>query len=484
MTELWFQSATALAAQIKSGQITARALLDIFLARADQFDGAINAIIWRDDAAARSRADGADAALARGEDWGPLHGVPMTIKEAYDWVGSPSTWGDPAFKDNFPNRNADAVQRLLDAGAVIFGKTNVPLHLSDWQSFNVIYGTTNNPWDLSRVPGGSSGGSAAALAAGMTGLEVGSDIGASIRNPAHYCGVYGHKPTWGIVRSRGVLWPGEICEDDLAVIGPLARSADDLELALQIMAGADEQDAVGWTLNLPTPRQKTLADFKVGVMLTDPNCVQDDELTAQLQQTIDALAAAGVEVVAGAKPDIDTVAAFETYLLLLRAATGAHADPEAFEAFCQRADSAVEGDRRYHTIVDRGVALRHHHWLHLNEQRHQMVDAWDAWFKEFDLLLCPIAASAAFAHDQDGQRADRTIAINDGQQPVVDQLFWAGFPNMAFLPSTVAPAGLTASGLPCGLQIVANRYRDLEAIHFARLMADVVGGFQPPPGYQ
>jgi amidase len=483
MTELWFESATMLATRLKAREISARDLLEMFLSRAAKFDGAINAIIWRDEGAARDRADAADAAFDRGEDWGPLHGVPMTIKEAFDWVGSPSTWGDPVFKDNFPTQNADAVQRLIDAGAVIFGKTNVPLHLSDWQSFNSIYGTTNNPWDLSRVPGGSSGGSAAALAAGMSALEVGSDIGASIRNPAHYCGVYGHKPTWGIIRSRGALWPGQICEDDLCVSGPLARSADDLELALKIMAGADQQEAVGWTLDLPPPRQQTLADFKVGVMLTNPNCTQDDALTEQLQRTVDALAAAGVQVDDGARPDIDTKDAFETYLLLLRSATGAHAEPEAFAAFCQRAEAATEADKSYHNLVDRGVALRHHHWLKLNEKRYQMIDAWDAWFKDYDLLLCPIAASAAFVHDQAGQRADRTIAINQGQEPVVDQLFWAGYPNMAFLPSTVAPAGRTASGLPCGLQIVANRYRDLEAIHFARLMADVVGGFQPPPGY-
>ena len=168
--------------------------------------------------------------------------MPVTIKEAYDWVGSPSTWGDTSFANNFPPRNALAVDRLLNAGAVMFGKTNVPRHLADWQTFNSIYGTTNNPWDVTRVPGGSSGGSAAALAAGMTALEFGSDIGASIRNPAHYCGVYGHKPTWGAVRALGALWPGQRAEDDLCVIGPLARAADDLEIALRVMAGPDAQD--------------------------------------------------------------------------------------------------------------------------------------------------------------------------------------------------------------------------------------------------
>ncbi|MGB1007648.1 MAG: amidase family protein, partial [Thalassobaculaceae bacterium] len=219
MTELWFDSAVSLAAKIKAREISARELLDIYLARADQYHGALNAIIWRDDVAARARADAADAALAAGEDWGPLHGVPMTVKEAYDWAGSPSTWGDPVFKGNVAAEDSLAVARLKNAGAVIFGKTNVPRHLADWQSFNAIYGTTNNPWDVTRVPGGSSGGSAAALAAGLTALEAGSDIGASIRNPAHYCGVYGHKPTFNILRSRGVLWPGELAEVDLCVIG-------------------------------------------------------------------------------------------------------------------------------------------------------------------------------------------------------------------------------------------------------------------------
>lgn len=483
MTELWFDSAVSLAAKIKAREISARELLDIYLARADQYHGALNAIIWRDDVAARARADAADAALAAGEDWGPLHGVPMTVKEAYDWAGSPSTWGDPVFKGNVAAEDSLAVARLKNAGAVIFGKTNVPRHLADWQSFNAIYGTTNNPWDVTRVPGGSSGGSAAALAAGLTALEAGSDIGASIRNPAHYCGVYGHKPTFNILRSRGVLWPGELAEVDLCVIGPMARSADDLEVALQAMAGPDPQEAVGWRLELPAAPRRRLSDFKVGVMLTNPNCAQDDALTGQLQNTVDALARAGVTVVDGARPAIDTVDAFRTYLLLLRSATGAHATAEELAAHAARAAAADRDDWSYRTVVDRGVALSHHDWLGLNEKRYQMMEAWDAWFGEYDLLLCPIAASTAFPHDQAGERADRTIPINGGREPVTDQLFWAGYPNMAYLPSTVAPAGLTGDGLPCGLQIVAKRFHDLSAIHFARLMADVVGGFQAPPGY-
>ncbi|MDC1457394.1 amidase [Burkholderiaceae bacterium] len=483
MTDIWFDSATSLAKQIQNKSISAREALEVFLARTERFNGALNAIIWQDAAAARARADAADAALAAGDNWGPLHGVPVTIKEAYDWAGSPTTWGDVAFKENIPTRNALAVDRLLNAGAVIFGKTNVPRHLSDWQTFNDIYGTTNNPWDVTRVPGGSSGGSAAALSAGMTALEFGSDIGASIRNPAHYCGVYGHKPTWGAVPSTGALWPGQRAEDDLAAIGPLARAADDLEMALKVVAGPDRADGLGWTLNLPAPTQRRLSDFKVGVMLTDPSCAQDDALTAQLQNTVDALARAGVHVVEGARPAIDTADAFRTYLLLLRSATGAHATPEDFAAHTARALAAPPDDWSYKTVVDRGVSISHHEWLKLNEKRYEMMQAWDAWFNDFDLLLCPTAASTAFVHDHVGVRADRTIAINGKQEPVVDQLFWAGYPNMAFLPSTVAPAGLTRDGLPCGLQIVAKRFNDLSSIHFARLMADVVGGFQPPPGY-
>src|SRR5438445_731252 len=194
----------------------------------------------------------------------------MTIKESYDVAGLPTTWGVPTYKNNVATRNAVAVDRLLGAGVVIFGKTNVPLFLADWQSFNAIYGTTNNPWDVTRAPGGSSGGSAAALAAGLTALEAGSDIGSSIRNPAHFCGVYGHKPTWGIVPRTGQALPWQKAPVDIDVVGPLARSADDLALALGVMAGPDDIEAAGWTLKLRPPRQKRLRDFRVALMLEAP----------------------------------------------------------------------------------------------------------------------------------------------------------------------------------------------------------------------
>ena len=258
MLDLPFRSATALAAEIKRKTISASELLELFLKRVEAYNPALNAIVAMNLSEARERARAADEALARGEDWGPLHGVPMTIKESFDVVGMPTTWGVPELKNNYPTRNAIAVDRFLAAGAILFGKTNVPLYLADWQTFNAIYGTTNNPWDLSRSPGGSSGGSAAALAAGLTALEAGSDIGASIRNPAHYCGVFGHKPTWGICPPRGQALPGIVAPTDISVIGPMARSADDLELGLSIMAGPDDIDAAGWRLELPPPRRSRL----------------------------------------------------------------------------------------------------------------------------------------------------------------------------------------------------------------------------------
>jgi amidase len=233
MEHLAFASALSLARKIRRQDISARELLECYLQRVEHYNPKLNAIIFRQDAKARQRADAADAALARGEVWGPLHGVPMTIKESFDWVGSPSTLGNPRYQHNYPQRDAVAVERLQTAGAIVFGKTNVPLMLADWQSFNDVYGTTNNPWDLTRVPGGSSGGAAAALAAGLTGLELGGDFGGSIRNPAHYCGVFGHKPTYGIVPRQGSGRPGVYAPADMLVSGPLARSANDLAVALE-----------------------------------------------------------------------------------------------------------------------------------------------------------------------------------------------------------------------------------------------------------
>ncbi|MEJ2448714.1 MAG: amidase family protein, partial [Anaerolineales bacterium] len=201
------KSATELASEIRSGEITSLDLLNLYLNRIERYNNEINAVVALDIAAARARAAEADKALAQGKIWGPLHGLPMTVKDVFEVVGMPATSGDPTLKDYIPTRNAIAVQRLIDAGAIIFGKTNVPFHALDIQTYNEIYGTTNNPWDLSRTPGGSSGGSAAALAAGFTSLELGSDIGGSLRNPAHYTGVFGHKPTFGVVPRYGHIPP-------------------------------------------------------------------------------------------------------------------------------------------------------------------------------------------------------------------------------------------------------------------------------------
>src|SRR5437773_9831396 len=270
MLERPFRSAKRVAAGIRRKKIGCLELLDLYLARGDKYGPAVNAIVVRDVDGARRRARAADRALAKRDVWGPLHGVPMTIKESYDVAGLPTTWGVPAYKDRIATKNALAVDRLLGAGVVLFGKTNVPLYRGDWQSFNAIYGTTNNPWDVSRAPGGSSGGSAAALAGGLSGLGAGSDIGSSIRNPAHFCGVFGHKPTWGIVPRAGQALPWQGAPVDIDVVGPLARSTGDLTLALSVMAGPEAIDAVGWQLRLTLPKQKRLPHFKVGRWLAAP----------------------------------------------------------------------------------------------------------------------------------------------------------------------------------------------------------------------
>jgi amidase len=484
MLDVPFRTATQLATAIRKKKIGCLELLDLYLERVAKYNPAINAIIATDVDGARKRARAADRALAKGQVWGPLHGVPMTIKESYDVAGMPTTWGIPRLKDHRATRNALTVDRLLGAGVVLFGKTNVPIFLADYQSYNDIYGTTNNPWDLTRAPGGSSGGSAAALAAGLTGLEAGSDIGSSIRNPAHYCGVFGHKPTWGIVPPRGHTVLENVATTDISVVGPLARGADDLALALDVMAGADEIDGAGWQLRLPAARQKRLREYRVAVMLTDPSSEVDGAVQDRLQALVDFLAKSRVKVSDRARPDLDTRAAHRVYLQLLRSATSRRLSDAEFQKNLATLQTLAPDDESYFAEMTRGNTLSHRDWLTANERRHRMRRKWAEFFKEWDLLLCPVAASAAFPHDHVGERYERTIEVNDHRVPTTEQLFWAGLTCMVYLPATVAPVGLTPAGLPVGVQIAGPQYGDRTCIAFARLLEREYQAFVPPPGFQ
>jgi len=482
--ELTLAGATEQAAAVARGEVSAVELLEAVVARYERFNPVINAVVVERIEEARARAAEADAATARGISWGPLHGVPVTIKEAWLWAGTPSTSGYEKLRGHVADRTDPAVQRLLDAGAVIYGKTNLPVGMADWQTFNPIYGTTGNPWDPERIPGGSSGGAAAAVAAGMAALELGSDIGASIRNPAHYCGIFGHKPTYGLVPIDGHGNPGDPRTLDIGVGGPIARTAADLQLGLDVTAGPAGLDARGWRLDLPAPRFERPDRVKAAVMLESPCCEQDDELTEQLARTVDALGALGVELDWEARPAVDIERSHEVYLALLRAATGSESSPEAFEAQRAHGDRFRAGDRDYRAIAGRGITMSYWEWSGLHRERLEMARAWDAFFDDYDLLLCPIAASAAYPHDHAGQRADRTITVNGHETPTIDQLFWAGWSCGVYLPGTVAPAGLTAAGLPCGLQIVAGHLRDREALAFAAFIERELGGALVPPGYE
>lgn len=480
-TDIALQGAQAQAAAVASGAVSAVELLEAVLDRYERFNPLINAVVVERIDSARRRAAEADAAAAGGICWGPLHGVPMTIKESFDWMGTPSTSGFADRLDWRPERNDETVQRLLDAGAVIYGKTNLPVGMADWQTFNPVYGTTGNPWNPELIPGGSSGGSAAALAAGMTALELGSDIGASIRNPAHYCGVFGHKPTYGLVPIAGHGSPGSPLSLDIGVAGPLARTAGDLRLGLDILAGPGGLDARAWRLELPAPRRAP-SEMRAAVMLESPCVQQDSELTDQLTATVEALAGLGVSVDYEARPDVDPERAHLIYIALLRSAMGWALPRRAVDALRGDAERFEAGARDYRAMAARAITMSHWEWAQAHAERERMRLAWAEFFDGCDLLLCPTAATAAYPHDHEGERYERTITVDGAEQPTMDQLFWAGYSCGVYLPATVAPAGLTRSGLPCGLQIVAGHARDYESLAFAGFMEQELGGYVPPPG--
>jgi amidase len=444
---------------------------------------AINAVIYTDVERAQKSAAAADRRLAKGEALSAFDGVPMTIKETFDWSGTPSTWGDPALKNNVPTKDAVALQRMTDAGAVIYGKTNVPLALSDWQSFNAIYGTTNNPWDVSRTPGGSSGGAAAALATGMTALELGSDIGASIRNPAHYCGVFGHKPTYGVIPYRGHLMPGSVSISDITVAGPMARSAKDLTAMMKLLVGSEGIDKRGIQFTLPKSQQKSLKDFRIAIKLGSVVSEVDSTYLALITSLGRFLEKNSKKVSWSATPSLDDAEVYENYITLLRATATKRMGDDEIETAAAKAKARAPSDKSYVAMVERAFGLSHGAWLRANERRHQLRQVWDQFFEDWDVMLCPCAASAAWPHDQAGERHERFIPVNGKPVSGIDQRFWAGYSGNFYLPSTVAPLGLTPQGLPCGIQIITREFGDYTALRFAELLEQEWRAFVPPPGY-
>jgi amidase len=483
MTEFHFQSALQIAADIREKRISAVEALEHFVGRMEQHNPTLNAIIQTDLETARADAAAADVALANGDIIGPLHGVPMTLKESYNLKGLPTTWGDPGFHNNVATEDALAAKRFKAAGAVIFGKTNVPLMLADWQSYNDVYGGTSNPWDLTRTPGGSSGGAAAALAAGMTGLEAGSDIGASIRNPAHYCGVFGHKPTYGVLPAKGHALPGSYAYADISCIGPLARSAGDLETAFGILAGPEDHDAIAWKFEPPPPRARELKDLRIAVQLSSPVSETDAEYGERLHDLVEFLAKQGATISDTALPDIDQIEAHRNYVALLRAATSGRQPPALIEQNLRDIEQLSPDDQSYYAQMARANVMSHREWLGLNNERMRMRAKWGEFFNDWDILLCPVAASAAFVKDEEGERWNRTVPINGKDVPTTDQLFWAGWNGVVGLPGTSAPIGLTRSNLPVGVQIIAPYLEDLTGIETAKLLERAYQAFEPPPGY-
>jgi amidase len=484
MTDLAFLPAHELARRLRRRELSSLELLDHYLARIARLGGPINAVVVLDAERARARARAADDAQARGTLWGPLHGLPMTVKESFNISGLPTTYGHAAHRDNIASSDALLVQRLQDSGAVVFGKTNVPTALADWQSFNPVYGTTCNPWDTARTPGGSSGGAAAALAAGFTGLELGSDIGASIRNPAHYCGVWGHKPTWGVLGMAGHELTPQVDADhfDIAAVGPMARSAHDLALAMDVLAASPTvwtpmgRVPVAWRDPGTAPRQ-----CRVAVLYDDAQAEVDASVQQGLRGLVDFLRSEGVQFTEDARP-VDSAEANDVYTHLLRAATGSHYDDASYASAQARAAQYGPQDQHYAARHFRGNTFSHRDWVQMDARRTRLQQQWAAFFQRFDLLICPVATTPAFVHNQQGERWDRMVPVNGHTQPSTDALFWAGYPGIVGLPATAIPLGLSPQGLPVGAQVIAPAFADPLGLRFAQWVEDGFRRFVPPPG--
>jgi amidase len=483
-SEWSFKTAVECSAALKARKVSAVELAQDAIGRIERHDTRINAVCVRDFARGLDAARAADAALAKGETR-PLLGLPMTVKESYNVAGLPTTWGFPPQKDFRPPEDALAISRVKHAGGVILGKTNVPVGLGDWQSYNEIYGTTNNPFDLGRTPGGSSGGSSAALAAGYGPLSLGSDIGGSLRVPAFHCGVYAHKPTFALVPSRGHTsppFPPLPFDRDLAVIGPMARSAADLTLLLDVIAGPDPMEAgKAYKLALPPPRHNELKDFRVLLVDSDPVLPTDKDVRGAIEQLATNLGKAGVNVARQSPLWPDFAESSRLYMRMLISFLATFFPPEAIAGAQQRIATLDPNDTSLAAERLRGMALSHRAWVLDDGGRARLRAQWREFFKNFDAVICPVMPTPAYPHDHSLEQETRRISIDGKDYSYPDQLAWPGIATLPGLPATAIPIGLSPQGLPIGVQIVGPGLEDRTPLRLAELIEREFGGFVPPP---
>ena len=482
-----FATATEMLAALRAKRVSAVELLDLHVRRIERHNKALNAIVETDFERARRDAESADARRARGED-APLLGLSMTLKESINVRGLRTTVGMEMWKDFRSEHDAPVATRVKAAGAVVMAKTNVPQMLADWQSQNPIYGRTNNPWDPTRSPGGSTGGGSAAVAAGLTPLEFGSDIGGSIRVPAAFCGVYGHRPSDSAMPRSGSFPfpPMPNSAVVLTVQGPLARSAADLDLALGVAAGPEiGEDA--WRLTLPAPRRERLADVRVAVLPSLDWMPVDNEIAAALDSLASRLGRLGCKVQVTQPERLgDHREHFAVYLSLLAAITSSRGPAEARQA---RLAVMRTRDDEWSRATQRGIESSAPDYLGWVSQREQYRAAWRAFFRDWDVLLMPSFFTPAYPHSDTPwpntpASIKKTLEVNG--KPVLEELglFWASVATLPGQPSTAFPAGLTRSGLPMGLQAIGPYLEDRTPIRFATLVGDEIGGFTRPPGYE
>lgn len=479
-----FSSAQQLLAALNSRRVSARELLDLHLSRIQRYNPTLNAIVIPTFDRARQEAAEADAARERCEARGALSGLPLTIKDCIEVAGLPATAGIPERAQLLCEASGPVGARVLAAGAVLLGKTNVPPYAGDWQSNNPIFGCSNNPWDLARTPGGSTGGGAAAVAAGLSALEFGSDIGGSIRVPASFCGIYGHRPSETAVPRSGHV-PGSPRPNPafvMGVQGPLARSADDLELALDVITGPDIGEDAGWRLQLAPPRQDTLPAFRVAVLPAPDWLPVDAEIQAALDGVAVRLSRLGAKVKTAQPRGFDLREHHGVYIALLTLMLFADLDAGAREgvtASLNRSDDEFRGQQL------RGLNATAGEFMAMLHRRERYREAYRAFFRDYDILLSPVAITPAFEHiAPEVSFPERTLTINGKTVPYERMSVYAGVATLSGQPATAFPAGRSRAGLPLGLQAIGPYLEDRTPIRFAALLAREFGGYSPPPGYE